>query len=378
MTASTSDRSSQVIQAVDNERKNAATKALDISLNELADMYESGELEIRPEYQRLFRWSLAKQSQLIESIILEMPIPQIFVIESDAGKWELIDGLQRLSSYLHFRGKLNAPRLDDPIRPGKSFPLQDCDIVPTLNGLAFDDLPTALQIRLKRWFFRVEIVRKETNPRFRFHMFTRLNTGGEMLSAQEVRNCTIRLLDPKFNSFIQNLSRNDHFGTCTKTLTDNQRKRMGDVELVLRFFAFKNDLDRFVHDVHAFMTAYMEAVAVEEVSFDYGKEKTVFQRTFELLADTLGERTCQRWHDGAYKGQFSMHHFEAFTIGTARVVDSPDSDRSDTIDSVKKALESVKKAPAFQGMTTGGGKNSPGLYREKINCVEEALRSQLQ
>jgi hypothetical protein len=104
-------RGAAILGAVDEERKRTATKALDISLNELADMYANNELDINPEFQRLFRWSTEKQSQLIESLLLEMPIPPIFVIESEGieGKLELIDGLQRLSTYLHFRGVLNAP-----------------------------------------------------------------------------------------------------------------------------------------------------------------------------------------------------------------------------------------------------------------------------
>ena len=94
MSSSTLPDPAQVIQAVDEKRKRVETKALDISLNELSDMYQSGELQIRPEYQRLFRWPAAKQSQFIESLVLEMPIPPIFVIEVDEGQWELIDGLQ--------------------------------------------------------------------------------------------------------------------------------------------------------------------------------------------------------------------------------------------------------------------------------------------
>ena len=92
MAGPTAPDSMHIISAVDERRKRAETKALDVSLNELADMYSSGELTIRPEYQRLFRWSKAKQSQFIESLLLEMPIPPIFVIEIEEGKWELIEG----------------------------------------------------------------------------------------------------------------------------------------------------------------------------------------------------------------------------------------------------------------------------------------------
>ena len=172
-----------------------------------------------------------------------MPIPPIFVIGIEEGLWELIDGLQRISTYLHFRGDSMRPELDPPIKKGDKLELKECDIVKELDGLKYDDLPLALQVRLKRNFLRVETVRKETDTHFRYYMFKRLNTGGETLSEQEIRNCTIRLLGEKFNDFIEMLSKNEAFEECIEPLSDENRHKMGDVELVLRFFAFKNNFE---------------------------------------------------------------------------------------------------------------------------------------
>ena len=108
---------------------------------------------------------------------------------------------------------------------GEGLKLEDCDIVKELNGLRYDDLPTALQIQLKRSFLRVEIVRKETDSRFRYYMFKRLNTGGEILSEQEVRNCTIRLLGSTLDDFIQHLSEDPSFQECIEPLTNEQASR---------------------------------------------------------------------------------------------------------------------------------------------------------
>lgn len=94
-----------LIENVDSQIIKIRTKSLDVSFNELYDMYQNGELIISPDYQRLFRWGEEKQSRFVESLILEMPVPPIFVIETDDGIYELIDGLQRISSYLHFRGE---------------------------------------------------------------------------------------------------------------------------------------------------------------------------------------------------------------------------------------------------------------------------------
>jgi hypothetical protein len=107
--------------------------------------------------------------------------------------------LQRISSYLHFRGE-HPGRLNSD-RTYSKLVLTDCDIAKELNGHTFDSLPSALQIKLKRNFVRVEVIRRESDKRLRYYVFKRLNTGGSLLSDQEIRNCTIRLLDNTFNSF---------------------------------------------------------------------------------------------------------------------------------------------------------------------------------
>src|SRR4051812_15474411 len=91
-----------LIKDVDSQLKNVHTQSLDISFNELADMVDTGELDITPDYQRLFRWSEGARSRFIESLLLEMPVPPIYVVEEEDNKKLLIDGLQRVSSYLHF------------------------------------------------------------------------------------------------------------------------------------------------------------------------------------------------------------------------------------------------------------------------------------
>ena len=170
-----------IIQSIDNNMEKVRTKSLDLSFNELLDMYESEELIIDPDYQRLFRWDDEKQSRFIESLILEMPVPPIFVIETSDNVYELIDGLQRISSYLHFRGIT----IKDGYKNDNDFlKLEGCDIIKDINGLTYNDLPKPIQIKMKRNFIRVEVLRKQSDQMLRYHMFKRLNTGGENLSRQ--------------------------------------------------------------------------------------------------------------------------------------------------------------------------------------------------
>lgn len=370
-------RVEELIAAVDTRLKQVHTRSLDVSFNELLDMHSSNELNITPDYQRLFQWSEGARSRFIESLLLQMPVPPIYVVEEDDGKYLLIDGLQRISSYLHLRGQLEADHLDPPVRLGAKLVLSECDIVTELNGQTFDDLGTALQIRLKRAFVRVEVVRKGSDPKFKYYMFKRLNTGGEILSEQQIRNCTIRLLNSRFNDFIIRLSRVESFRKCTESLTMQRRLEAFDQELVLRFFAFKNNRDNFKHDVADFLTKYMESMSDPNSPdiFNYEREEAIFVKTFKILELALGDEAFSYANKARTKltGGFSVYHYEAFTIGLQTCIDRVEVDQQDQINRLEQIFREIKLNEAFIGITTGGGKNSPGPLNDRIKFVQDRV-----
>lgn len=361
-----------IINELESQIKRVDTQSLDISFNELFDMYTSSELDITPDYQRLFRWSEGTRSRFIESLLLQMPVPPIYVIETEEGKYELIDGLQRFSSYLHLRGELEAEHLDPPINKGDLLKLTECDIVNSLNGLTWNDLPTILQIKLKRTYIRVQIVKKTSDNVFKYHMFKRLNTGGEVLSYQQIRNCTIRLLSPEFNDYIIELSKNENFKKCITNISETQRLEAFDQELVLRFFAFKNNPDNFSHDVADYLTEYMEKVTTKDIPFDYEDNQSSFEKTFNILNQTWGDRIFGRLNknNDDLQSNFGIYHFESIILGLQSILNKVNENDPAHIDKIKKTILDLKKDDGFKKLTTGGGKNSSGLFKARIAISE--------
>ncbi|GLZ31409.1 hypothetical protein Lesp02_35970 [Lentzea sp. NBRC 105346] len=367
---------SSLIEAVDKKITAVRTQSLDFSFNELADMYRENELIIDPDFQRMFRWTDGAQARFIESLILELPVPPIFLIEQEDRVYELIDGLQRISSFLHFRGELKINgEPQEPLR------LVDCDIVPELNDLTYADLPKALEIKLKRSYIRAEILRKESDPRLRYYMFKRLNTGGEILSEQEVRNATIRLLSNDFNSFIASMSTFADFEFCIDIISETQALRKFDQELVLRFFAYKNDIDRYRHDVADFLTDYMEDVSDPStpMSFDFNSEKTVFEKTFRILrliAENLGIDSKifgSMTGAGEARSQFSVYHYEGLTLGLQGVLADIDPENGEQIGRLAAVVRRGKADKEFL-RHCGAGKN----YRNPLLARIEYFKSRFQ
>lgn len=361
-----------LIESVDKAISGVRTRAVDVSFNELFDMYKSKELIINPDFQRLFRWSEGKQSQFVESLILELPIPPIYVIEVEDGVYELIDGLQRISSYLHFRGK----HPSNPDETEQFLTLADCDVLPMLNGHTYEDLPQAIQIKLKRHFIRMEVLRRESKKQYRYHMFKRLNTGGELLSPQELRNCTIRLLDNTFNDFLKRIVKEPGFETCMAQLTEEKREQMYMEEYALRFFAIKNDQASYEKDIGDFLTEYMESVAIPEkpAGFDYTAEEQTFRTTFRVLSEALGETAFSGVNkQGNPMGYFSSLHFEALTLGIQPHLDELAGAGDAQKEKFKGALQDLKRDAAFQLLTKGGGKNYAAALKKRIEFVEQRV-----
>ncbi len=354
-----------LIENVDNQIIKIRTKSLDVSFNELYDMYQSKELTISPDYQRLFRWGEEKQSRFVESLILEMPVPPIFVIETDDGVYELIDGLQRISSYLHFRGERLGETEDDFLV------LQGCDIVDDLNGLTFDKLPKALQIKIKRSFVRMEVIKKESETSLKYHMFKRLNTGGELLSAQEIRNCTIRLLGSDGIDFLEECSKNKDFQSVISRVAADKRKTRYDQELILRFFAIKNDMDNYKYPVTEYLTRYLEKVTKNEISFDYENEKIIFEKTFKFINELWGaDAFSGKTANGTMRNEFVLYYFDGIAVSIASFIEQIVS--YDCAEMIVEAINKIKYGTELQSYKTGsvsGVKTRIKLFTEGVEQI---------
>lgn len=370
--------------AVDSTAAMARTRRLDVSFNELMDMYLSDqkELEITPAFQRVLVWNYTQRSQFIESLLLELPIPPIYVIEHGReGHYILIDGLQRLSSYLHFRGVLDNEFKE--IRKGDFLQLEGCDIVKELNGATWVDLDTALQIRLKRSFVSLQVIRQESLPDLKYHMFKRLNAGGVQISAQQIRNAYVRMLPfgDKIMDFAHNLASNEAFkGTCTNSLTDKQVDQQDDEGFILRFLAMKNNRAAFKHDVEPFIDDFIERVArgsghPEGLFFDYEKEQAIFEKTFAILAASTAEYsfTYPNKKKGELTRGFSATHFEGAALGIQKHLESLNENDSTQMQALHDALKRARLSPEFIAVSSGGGRNSSGLLNSRVSTIESAV-----
>lgn len=354
-----------LIENVDQQIIKIRTRSLDVSFNELFDMFTNGELIIAPDYQRLFRWEEEKQSRFIESLILEMPVPPIFVIETEDGIYELIDGLQRISSYLHFRGeKLNTEN-DKPLV------LCGCDIIPELDGSSFDTLPKALQIKLKRSFVRMEVIKKESESSLKYHMFKRLNTGGESLTSQEIRNCTIRLLGDKAITFIKKCSENVNFRNTISRLDDDKVAQLQDQELVLKFFAFKNDLKEYKYPVTDYLTSFLEKITKSELDFDYEKEQEIFSKTFKIINDIYEDEAFSNiTKNGTIKNNFANYYYDAISLAVAAKLDVI---TEKSYEKLRKEIDAVKISEDLLSYRTGSETSIKKRIQLFIDGVNKAI-----
>ncbi|RGD72898.1 DUF262 domain-containing protein [Anaerofustis stercorihominis] len=365
------NKNENIINVIDKQSRTVKTKSLDISFNELLDMYNNKELIIAPDYQRMFRWSEEKQSMFIESLILEMPLPPIFVIELEEGIYELIDGLQRISTYLHFRYN----DIDEDVKKdfsktiNKGLILDGCDIVKELNGFNYDELPRSIQLKLKRNFIRMEVLRKETDKNIRYHMFKRLNTGGELLSNQEVRNCTIRLLGDEFNNFVIECSKYDYFKKTISNLGEENIATKKNEELVLRYFALKNNLTNYKKDLDFFLTDYMEKVTLGTFEFNYEQEEKVFKGVFEKIYNMYQNHAFSslvKSNPEKYKTDIIMYLYDSITCGLANVYEEL---CAKDLEKLKVKLDELKLSDEFLKTRTGGRRNTD----ERIKLVEKEV-----
>lgn len=219
---------------------------VDFGLDTLVDMLRKGFIEVNPEFQRRHRWDQKKNSRLIESFLLSMPVPPIYIINREGSdKFDVIDGQQRLNAIRDFYD-------------GK-FRLRYLNRWQEMNGLNYRDLQAIglashLGIRPLRTF---EL--RSSDPDVVYDVFSRLNTGGVELNDQELRNCTYARYE--FNNLIKELGENETFWKLIgiKNHKDKKWKKMDNCKLVLRYFAVRGEgYLRFAHHIDPFLNDEMK------------------------------------------------------------------------------------------------------------------------
>lgn len=300
-------------------RKEIYADGYDMSVGELINLYKDGELQISPAYQRLFRWDISRKTRFIESILLGLPLPPIFVYQHENGVWELIDGLQRMSTILEFVGILPDPSGAPP----SPLRLEGTQFLPSLSGKYWDEqqgladsgIGMAQQIQLKRARMRVEILKKESDALVKYELFQRLNTGGLSLSEQEVRNSVAIMIDASFQEWLNRLAVVPEFERTT-ALTENAKERQAHVELALRFLGFNNIPYNGGLDVHEYLDEVVVKLA-SDPTFDRAGSEANFRNTFAMLDESLGQNAFKRWDGHAFSGKFLMSVYEVVAVGVS-------------------------------------------------------------
>lgn len=313
-----------LVDEIQAARKKVVTDGYEMSLGEIINLYKDDELVIDPVFQRLYRWEDERKARFIESLILGIPIPPIFVYQDENGIWELIDGLQRLSTVLQLTGDLKGERAEQ-LGP---LILNGTRFLPSLDGKrwkessaeANDGIGQALQIEIKRARVRVEILKSDSDISAKFELFQRLNTGGAELSEQEVRNSIAVSLNRKFYDWMIELAGDEAFVRTTNQ-TEAALESQAGVELVLRFVAFRSVPYKSGLDVHEYLDDALMKIAMDP-GFDMVSETEAFTKTFQFLDEALGDSAFKRWNGHAFSGKFLMSVFEVIAAGVSHNIDA--------------------------------------------------------
>jgi hypothetical protein len=260
-------------------------QAKDFSIREFLTMKNDGELLLQPTYQRNYVATDLIASKLIESILLDVPIPVVYLAEEQDGSYSVIDGQQRLTSFLSF--------LDGKFPDNRPFKLSGLKVLPEINRRFFIDLDSELQKKIRSTTIHSIIIKKESNPDIKFEIFERLNTGSTKLNEDEIRNTVYR---GKYIDLLAELSENQGFHILVRK--DNFKKRMIYRGMILRFFALS---EKSYLNYKSSMKQFSNKELRDNKDLSASKEKEYrnrFEHCLDLVKVVFGEMAFRRYMPG--------------------------------------------------------------------------------
>lgn len=277
------------------------TEQGDPEVDSLHRRFIKGRLNIQPVFQRQFVWDKIKCSRLIESVLLDIPIPIIYLSEEKDGKENVIDGQQRLTAFFSF--------IDGKLPDNSEFKLSGIKVFTELNGKKFNQLSEELQEKITTYKIRVIKFKKESDGDLQFEIFARLNTGSVPLNDQELRNCVFR---GRFNELLKELSQDKDFKYLLGIATPD--RRMKDRELVLRFAAFyfntylkyNAPIKKFLNDA---MEKYQNISSTDELNL-----RNAFKNTISIILSLLDKNAFKRFYRGDDKNKNGKWESQKFNV----------------------------------------------------------------
>jgi hypothetical protein len=337
---------------LDREKRAVSYDMYDMTVRQLVDMVTGNEIEIAPEYQRHFVWDDDRESELVESIYLGIPVPSLYMAANSDGTWEVVDGVQRLSTLVHFCGDA---KLLPTIKRKNPLTISGLKKLTNLNKKSFDDLPKSIQLNFQLRPVRVTTLNDKSDVSVRYDLFERLNTGGVKLHAQEIRNCVFR---GKFRDLLKDLSTNTDFLKVVRLAVNEQQTAIYE-ECVLRFFAYYENYKLFDHSVVEFLNDYM---ALKNKKMPTPQVVALFGQTMAWLA-----KEAPLGISRANRSTTPLNLFEAISVGTALALKTGKKLRAGR-------LEVITNSDDLRKLTTGATNSRP-MVIGRIEYVRDGLLS---
>jgi len=330
-------------EEIEKAARQVSTDAFSLTIGELVNLYRDGDIVINPDFQRLFRWDIERKSRLIESILVRIPLPSIFVFELPNSKWEVIDGLQRLSTILEFMGELKDPDNEGFAKPRS---LVGTQYLPSLRGAFWStelkdaQIETDIEKRvnnaddfvdntatyyvfdgdtqrsIKRTKIGVQLLEKKSDPKSKYDLFQRLNSGGMAANDQELRNCAIVMVNPEFFNKLKQVAVSEDFSKIIP-LGRVSISKSNDLENLCKIIAFAFHEYKIGTDIEEFVTTAMIDIA--------SQSQQAVERIFSLLGEGInllvescGYNALRPYKDGVFIGRIGRTSTEIILVGILR------------------------------------------------------------
>lgn len=340
----------KILKEIAENRNKFRVDHFDIIISEYIRKNKEEEIKLDPPYQRTFRWTKKDQSLLIESILLGIPLPPIYVFQREDGVWEVVDGLQRTMTIISFfKGDLK---------------LEGLKVLKELNGYNKNELPKEIALKVEVARLRIELIEETKDIFSQYILFDRLNSNGEKLSEQEKRNFLIYKQNKKFYDKIQELGKKEYFlnvlGWNNKgnEEKDSRIKRQENIEYVLKFFLARNTSIKEEIKKYETIEEFINIEILEILKQPDEKleiEYDVFEKTFKFLNEKLSNNSLKK------NGKSANNISNRFTLTTGLSFVINDVDKF-SLECIIKKIHNFFNSDEYMKLTKSGYSPTKRIY----------------